>query len=175
MITERGHLVLESGRLRLRPMTTGDAPFMFTLMNSKTWLDFIGDRGIRTLEDAKAYIKDVPLKSYSALGHGLLILHLKTSGQPVGICGLVKRDELGGPDLGFAILPEFEGQGLAYEASLAVINDGRDRLGLKEIFAITTSENARSIALLKKLGMAFREKMKAHSGVWFDLYVLSDL
>lgn len=171
MISESRHLVLQTEHLLLREMTLDDASFMYQLMNSKTWLDYIGDRGIFTVDDARQYIKEVPLKSYHDLGHGLMVIELKESGQPVGICGMVKREELESPDLGFAILPQFEGQGLVYEASVEVMNDARIRLGLKEIFAITTAENVRSITLLKKLGMNFKEKIKAHSGVWFDLYV----
>ncbi len=147
--------VLETNRLVLRRMSIEDADFILGLLNEPSWLRFIGDRGVRTLEDARAYILKGPVDMYDRLGFGLYITELKGEGVPIGICGLVKRDFLADVDIGFALLPGFWGQGYAYEAASAVMEHGKAALGLKRIAAITNPANQSSIRLLEKLGMKF--------------------
>lgn len=147
--------VLETERLLLRRMSSDDAEFMLGLLNEPSWLRFIGDRGVRTLDDARAYILKGPVAMYDRHGFGLYVTELKAEGVPIGICGLVKRDFLDDVDVGFALLPRFWGQGYAYEAAAAVMEYGKSALGLKRIVAITAQDNHSSIKLLEKLGLRF--------------------
>jgi RimJ/RimL family protein N-acetyltransferase len=153
--------VLETDRLVLRRMSVDDAEFELRLLNEPSFLRFIGDRGVRTLEDARAYILKGPVDMYERLGFGLYITELKGEGVPIGICGLVKRDFLADVDIGFALLPAFWGQGYAHEAAAAVMEYGKGALGLKRIVAITNPENHSSIRLLEKLGLKFDRMIRA--------------
>jgi RimJ/RimL family protein N-acetyltransferase len=145
--------VLETERLILRRLTTDDAAFIFRLVNEPSWLRFIGDKGVRTLDDARNYIRAGPIASYERFGFGLYLAELKGSGRPIGMCGLLKRDALDHPDIGFALLPEFWGQGYAYESAAAVMAFGKDVLGLDRILAVTNPDNYSSMRLLEKLGL----------------------
>lgn len=145
--------VLETERLTLRRLTTDDAAFIFRLVNEPSWLRFIGDKGVKTLDDARDYIRTGPIASYERFGFGLYLVELKGSGRPIGMCGLLKRGALEHPDLGFALLPEFWGQGYASESAAAVMAFGRDVLGLDRILAVTNPDNYSSIRLLEKLGL----------------------
>ncbi len=145
--------ILETSRLLLRELNTGDAAFILTLLNTPTWLKFIGDRGVKNLDDAKNYILNGPVKSYTEKGFGLYLIELKDWTAPIGMCGLIKRDFLPDPDIGFALLPEFEGKGYGYESASAVLSYGRNNLGLQKIAAITVKENVNSIHLLEKIGL----------------------
>jgi RimJ/RimL family protein N-acetyltransferase len=147
--------VLETDRLILRRLSDGDAEFILRLVNEPSWLRYIGNRGVRNLEDARAYILKGPVEMYSRLGFGLYLVELKAEGVPVGICGLIKRDSLEDVDIGFAFLPEYWGRGYAFEAASAVMEYGRDALGLKRIVAITSADNESSARLLEKLGFQF--------------------
>lgn len=145
--------VLETERLTLRRLTTDDAAFIFRLVNEPSWLRFIGDKGVKTLDDARDYIRNGPIASYERFGFGLYLAELKGSSRPIGMCGLLKRDALEHPDIGFALLPEFWGQGYAYESAAAVMAFGKDVLGLDRILAVTNPDNYGSIRLLEKLGL----------------------
>ena len=145
--------VLETERLTLRRLTTDDAAFIFRLVNEPSWLRFIGDKGVKTLDDAHDYIRNGPIASYERFGFGLYLAELKGSSRPIGMCGLLKRDTLEHPDIGFALLPEFWGQGYAYESAAAVMAFGKDVLGLDRILAVTNPDNYGSIRLLEKLGL----------------------
>jgi RimJ/RimL family protein N-acetyltransferase len=145
--------VLVSERLRLRWLTADDAPFIQRLVNDPDWLRFIGDRSIRTQEDAAAYIEKSFLGMYQRLGFGLYLAELRDDGTPVGICGLIKRDSLEDVDIGFAFLPEHRGHGYGYEAAAATLAHARRDLGLTRVVAITTDDNERSVRLLERLGM----------------------
>jgi RimJ/RimL family protein N-acetyltransferase len=145
--------VLETERLVLRRLTLDDAEFIFRLVNEPSWLRFIGDKGVKTLDDARDYIRTGPIASYERLGFGLYLAELKGSGRPIGMCGLLKRDALEHPDIGFALLPEFWGQGYAYESAAAVMAFGKDVLGLDRILAVTNPDNYSSMRLLEKLGL----------------------
>jgi len=155
--------VLETTRLVLRWMTTDDAPFILELVNEPSWLHFIGDRGVRTMEDARNYIRNGPIEMYTRLGFGLYLAERKEDGAPIGICGLLKRDSLEDADIGFALLPRFWGEGYAYESTSAVMAYGKQVLGLKRIVAVTSTGNERTVRLLEKLGLCF-ERMIRLSG-----------
>ncbi|TVX88087.1 GNAT family N-acetyltransferase [Paenibacillus agilis] len=145
--------VVETERLSIRRLTIEDAEFICRLLNNPSWLQFIGDKGVRTLEDARNYILNGPVAMYEQLGFGMYLTELKAEGIPIGICGLIKRDWLRDADVGYAFLPEFWGKGYAYEASSAVMEHGKNKIGLKCILGITSMDNERSIRLLEKLGM----------------------
>ncbi|MEM9822589.1 MAG: GNAT family N-acetyltransferase [Bacteroidota bacterium] len=135
-----------------------DAAFFLQLLNSPNWLEFIGNRNIHALEDARAYIQMALLNSYQVNGFGLYKMVLKEQQQAIGICGLVKRPSLEHPDLGFAILPQFEGQGYTSEAAMATLQYAQLKLKLEPILAITTQKNLGSRHLLEKIGMQFIRK-----------------
>ena len=149
-----GHL-LETERLTLRELTEGDADFMVGLMNEASYVRFIGDRGVRTAADARAYLLKGPMASYRRFGFGMYLVALKTENTPIGVCGLIKRDTLDDVDIGFAFLPEFRTQGYALESATAVMRYGKDTVGLTRVVAIVTPDNDRSIGLLSKLGLRF--------------------
>ncbi|MFJ8260775.1 GNAT family N-acetyltransferase [Rummeliibacillus sp. NPDC094406] len=149
--------ILETNRLILRLQTADDAAFILELMNDPSWLRFIGDRGVRTLDDARAYIMNGPVQMYEQFGFCLYLVERKEDHAPIGICGLVKRDSLEDVDIGFAYLPKYWSKGYAYEAASAVMSYGKDKLGLTRIVAITSQENQASESLLKKIGFQFEK------------------
>ena len=150
-------IVTETDRLIISRISTDDAPFILTLLNDPDWLQFIGDRGVRSLEDAQKYILDGPMKSYDQFGFGLFLTKLKESDVPIGICGLLKREYLEEIDIGFAFLPQFRGKGYALESATAVIDYAKRTFGTKKIEAITQPDNIRSIKVLKKMGLEFQK------------------
>ena len=152
--------VLETDRLILRWLSTDDAAFILELLNEPSFLQYIGDKGVRTLEDARNYILNGPVDMYARLGFGLYLTELKESGSPLGICGLIKRDGLEDVDIGFAFLPRFWAKGYAYESAAAVLAYAKDVLGLKRIVAITSPDNHASGRLLEKLGLRFERMMR---------------
>jgi RimJ/RimL family protein N-acetyltransferase len=148
--------VLATERLDLRRLTVDDAEFIFELTNDPDWLRFIGDRGIRTLDDARGYIETGPLAMYARLGFGLYAVELREGRTPIGICGLIRRDWLEDADLGFAYLPRFRGMGYAFEAAAATLEHAKSALGMERVLAIVSPENEDSVRLLTKLGMTFQ-------------------
>ena len=147
--------VLETDRLTLRRITTDDAPVILALVNDPAWLENIGDRGVRTLDDARAYIEKGPVAMYQRCGFGLYLAVRKADGAAIGMAGLIKRDTLDDVDGGFAFFPEYRGHGYAYEAAAAVVAYGKRELGLERIVAITSPTNARSVKVLEKVGLVF--------------------
>jgi ribosomal-protein-alanine N-acetyltransferase len=143
-----------SPRLRFDELGPDDADFILRLTNSEGWLRYIGDRGVRSREDAIRYIEDSPRRLYRDHGYGLWRISLIDDPTPMGLCGLVRRDSLPGPDLGFALLPEFWGQGYAREAAEATLGFVRDTLLLPGLLAICQQDNAASLGLLEGLGFA---------------------
>lgn len=148
-------IIVETERLTLRRLTVDDAEFVFALLNEPSWLRFIGDKGVRTLEDARAYIENGPLAMYQRFGFGLYVTERRTDGVSMGMCGLIKRDGLDDVDIGFAFLPAYWGRGYAFEAAAAVMDYGRNVIGLTRIVAITAPDNESSARLLEKLGLRF--------------------
>jgi RimJ/RimL family protein N-acetyltransferase len=156
-VSEAGR-VLETERLVLRRLTVEDAPFLLRLLNEPSWLQFIGDRGVRTLDDARRYVLEGPIDMYERLGFGLYATTLQEDeSAPIGICGLVKRAGLDDVDIGFALLPEFWGKGYAYEAAAAVMAYAKEVVGLRRVVAITSLDNESSAKLLGKIGLRFEK------------------
>ncbi|MGH8428523.1 MAG: GNAT family N-acetyltransferase [Gammaproteobacteria bacterium] len=145
-------VIAETDRLRLRQLAPSDAAFLCRLLNEPSWLQNIGDRDVRTVEDAERYIHSKIMESYRTLGFGMNLVESKTGCEPMGVCGLVKRDALPVPDIGFAFLPEFWGQGYAFEAASALMRDAEVSLGLNRLLAIVSPGNDASCRLLEKLG-----------------------
>ena len=143
----------ETERLLVREFTKDDGPFVFELMNSEGWLKYIGDRNIKSIEAAEAYIEKTYFPSYELNGHGAYIVILKETGKPVGSCGLYKRDNLEHPDVGFAFLTNYLGKGYGFEATQGVMKHAEETLGLTTFLGFTLADNTVSIKLLEKLGL----------------------
>lgn len=146
--------LLQTPRLLLRELTDADAPFVLALLNDPGFLQHIGDKGVRTLDDARGYLQSGPFASYAAHGFGLWRVALRGDDEAIGMCGLLRRDWLDAPDLGYAFLPAARGRGLAQEAADAVLRLARERLGLHRVLAIVSRDNAASIRLLERAGFA---------------------
>ncbi len=149
------NIILGTERLILRKFTINDAAFLIRLVNSPGWLEFIGDRNIKTTEQALDYLQNGPLKSYKEHGYGLCLVELKDAGTAIGMCGIIKREQLDNPDIGVAFLPEFTRKGYAIEIADAMMRYARNTLELPSVWAITVPENSASIKLLKKIGLTF--------------------
>lgn len=137
-----------------------DAEFILTLLNTPGWLQYIGDKNVRTIEEAVNYLENGPIKSYKENGFGLWLTLLKNSGTPIGMCGLLNRESLEDIDIGFALLPEHSNLGYGYEIAHATLNYANQVLRIDKIVAITDSNNIPSIKLLNKLGLKFEKKLK---------------
>lgn len=144
--------MIETTRLRLRPLALDDAPFILRLVTQDSWLRFIGDKHVHDIVSAERYLRDGPMAMQSRSGFALQHVALASDGAPIGVCGILKRDTLPDPDLGFALLDEYAGHGYAEEAARAVLQDAEARLGIRTMLAIATPDNARSAALLARLG-----------------------
>lgn len=164
--------VLETPRLVLRWVTTDDAPFIFELLNEPSFIQYIGDKGVRTMDDACNYILTGPVASYQRFGFGLYLVLLKDGIRPIGMCGLLKRDTLPDVDIGYAFRPEFWSKGYAFESAAAVLAHGRDAFGLQRIVAITSPDNAGSKALLEKLGLRYEETLNLSADRDTDLFAI---
>lgn len=151
--------IIETERLYLRNITLEDAPFVYELLNSPSWIKYIGDRNVKDIKDASEYIANRFLPSYQQFGFGLYLTKRKADDTPIGICGLVKRETLEDVDIGFALLPQFAKQGYAYEAASAVMLYAKNTLDLQRIVAITVSYNHNSIQLLERLGLKFEKTL----------------
>lgn len=165
--------MIETDRLSLSRLSYDDCEFIFELVNEPSFRRYIGDKGVRNLHDAGEYLKKGSIDHYQKHGFGLYRVSRKTDGCPLGICGLVKRDEFDCPDLGFAFMQAYWSNGYAYESSVAVLDYGWRDLGLKRIIAMADSENNSSTRLLNKLGFEF-ERMARMPGETVDvrLYAL---
>jgi len=152
--------IIETERLILRPFTPADAEFILTLLNEPSFVRYIGDKKVRDLEAARQYILNGPVASYERHGFGLCLVELRESHAPIGMCGLLKREELPQPDIGFAFLPAYWNKGFAFEAAAAVLQDASERLRLERILAITSLDNEASIKLLQRLGFSFDRVIK---------------
>ena len=152
--------ILETERLTLRELNTGDADFILELVNEPSWLRFIGDKGIKTVEAARDYLLKGPMEMYRRLGFGLWLVELREGGVPIGICGLIKREALEDVDVGFAFLPAYWRKGYAFEAATATMRYGKGAFGLEKIVAITSPENVGSAQLLEKMGFSFERMVR---------------
>ncbi len=165
---------IETERLLIREIDSAiDAEFIFELLNSPKFLKHIGDRGVRSVEQAREFIENRYRRSYRENGYGLYVVESRSitdnsndrlptgrvsapdSATQIGMCGFVKRDYFEHADVGFAFLAEFEGKGYGFESANAVLRYGRDDLGFKKVLAITSQDNDVSVKLLEKLGFTF--------------------
>jgi RimJ/RimL family protein N-acetyltransferase len=152
--------VLQTERLRLREFGIADAEFIVELLNDEEFLRYIGDRGVRTTEDAREYIRSGPIASYDRDGIGIwLVIRIEDS-RLVGTCGLLRRDELDAPDVGFAFLPDYRSQGYGYESARAVLDHATETLGIARVLGVTQTDNTASIALLEKLGLRYEDVVR---------------
>lgn len=163
---------IETERLLLKELDAEDLLFIIELLNSPGWLKYIGDRGVKTTEEGMGYLKNGPWKSYEENGFGLYKATLKDLGTPIGLCGLLKRESLKHPDLGFAFLPEYMGKGYAFEASKKVLEFSRESLNITIFQAITLPDNMLSIRLLKKLGFLYLSPFRFLEGEELHLFQL---
>lgn len=147
--------ILETQRLILREFNLDDSQFILELVNSPSWLEFIGDKKVKSIEQAREYLENGPLKSYRNHGFGLWLVALKYSNTPIGMCGLLKRDTLDDIDIGFAFLPAYLRQGYGFEITHATMIYVKNDLNIGRILAITNPNNIASISLLNKLGFSF--------------------
>jgi [ribosomal protein S5]-alanine N-acetyltransferase len=166
--------ILETERLIIREIETSDAEFILDLLNQPSFIKYIGDRNVRTLDDAKNFLETRYRKSYADNGYGLYLVELKSAirnpQSAIGICGFVKRENFQYADIGFAFLPQFEGKGFAFESASAVMKYGREILQFKEVLAITTQDNESSGKLLTKLGFNFDELIEMPNDEILKLY-----
>ena len=159
MITAQSASVIKTSRLDLRELDFGDAEFILELLNEAAFIRFIGDKGVRTLGEARDYIQQGPVDSYVRNGFGLYAACLR-DGTPIGICGLVKREGLNDPDVGFAFLSRYWSLGYAVESAAAVLAHARDTLRITRVVAITSPDNWSSIAVLEKVGLKFERMIR---------------
>ena len=152
--------ILETERLSLREITTADAEFLLQLLNEPSFINNIGDRNVRTIADAERYALNGPIASYEQHGFGLYLVVLKETAEPIGICGLVKRETLPDADIGYAFLPAFWKKGYALEATAATKRHAFAVLGQKKLLAIVNPENASSIKVLEKIGLRFSHMVR---------------
>jgi len=139
----------------MRWLRPGDEPLLLAVWNDPAFVQNVGERGVRTTEEASEALGNGPLKLYADYGYGPYRVALTDGDEPIGICGLFKRENLDDPDIGFALLPDYCGKGLAFEAAVAVATHARDGLGLRRMIAIVSPQNSPSIGLIEKLGMHF--------------------
>lgn len=151
--------ILQTNRLLIQEFTLEETDFILRLLNTEGWLKYIGDKNIRTIEEARAYLQNSLLQLYATLGFGLWCVRLKENNTPIGVCGLIKRDTLEHTDIGFAFLPEYEQQGYAFEAAQATVAYAFQSLHLPKLLAIVKANNTRSIHLLTKIGLQFEQKI----------------
>ncbi len=147
--------VLETQRLLLRRVTLDDADLMLSIWNDPAFVRYVGDRGVRTIEQAKTALTEGVLRLFERYGYGPFCVVRKTDGMRIGICGLFRREVLDDPDIGFALLPQYCGSGFAGEAARAVVAHARDDLGIDMLTAIVSPDNAPSVGLIGKLGFSF--------------------
>jgi len=157
-------IVAETARLRIRHFTLEDAEFILRLLNEPTFIQNIVDKGVRTLDAARAYLRDGPIASYDRHGFGLNCVELRDSGVPIGMCGLIKRDSLEDADIGYALLPEHCSKGYAHEAAMAVMATAGGEFGMRRVVAVTNAENERSIRLLERMGFRYERMIALHDG-----------
>ena len=152
--------VVDTERLQLTRLSYAHCEFIFGLVNEPSFKQFIGDKEVHSLEDARRYLREGPIGSYEEHGYGLFLVSVRESAMPAGICGLVKREEFDDPDLGFAFLKRFRRLGYASESARAVLEHGFDELGLRRIIAMADPDNEPSVRLLQTLGFVYERKVR---------------
>jgi RimJ/RimL family protein N-acetyltransferase len=153
--------ILATQNLRLREFTLDDTAFVIELLNTEGWLKFVGNRHVQTHEQAKAYLENGAMKSYATNGFGLSLVEMKENNTPIGMCGIIRRENMPTPDIGFALLPAYIGKGLGYEIAAATLKHAKYKLHLPNICGITLPENVASIRVLEKIGLRFIETIQS--------------
>lgn len=156
--------VTETERLQLRRLTLDDAAFILDIVNQPSWLANIGDKGVRSLDDARHYLLHGPMAMYERHGFGLYAVERRDDGALMGMCGLIKRDTLDDVDLGYALLPGYWSQGYGREAAAATLEHGMRDCGLRRIVAIVSPHNDGSIRLLEDVGFDFERMLVLPGG-----------
>jgi RimJ/RimL family protein N-acetyltransferase len=151
--------ITRTARVDLRELNLDDAQFILELLNEPGFIRFIGDKGVRTLADAREYLLQGPMDSYARNGFGLYAACLRDR-TPIGMCGLVKREGLDDPDIGFAFLSRYWSKGYALESATAVLAHANEVLNLQRVVAITSPDNWSSIAVLEKLGFKYERMIR---------------
>lgn len=149
-------IIAQSERLRIRHFSKNDAPFLLKLLNSPEWVEMLGNYNVDTIKDAEHYLKHHILKDYSTHQYGFYAVELKQENQPIGLCGVTLRKDQTIPDLGFGILPEYAGKGMAKEAASLILEHLRKKGHFQTIDAFSTIPNIKSQHLLSKLGFVFK-------------------
>ena len=144
---------LYTQRLFLRKVTVTDAPFFVEILNEPSWIQYIGDRNIKSVAAAETFIEEKYLASYKTNGFGSYLVLEKETNLPIGLCGLYQRADLDFPDIGFAFLEDYQGKGYGFESAHAVLIHALQDLNFKTVLGFTVSENKASIQLLQKLGL----------------------
>lgn len=152
--------VLETDRLLLTRLTYDHCDFVMELVNEPSFKRFIGDKDVRTLQDARRYLAEGPIGLYERFGYGMFLVTVKDTETPAGICGLLKRDGFDDPDLGFAFLRRFRRSGYAIESARAVLRHGIEDLHLQRIIAMADPDNEPSVRLLEKLGFSYERMVR---------------
>jgi [ribosomal protein S5]-alanine N-acetyltransferase len=163
-------MIVDTERLLLRKLILSDAPFVLTLLNTPGWIRYIGDKNVRTLLDAQLYLKNGPVESYAKHGFGLWLVLLKDGYTPAGLCGILKRDELEHPDIGFAFMPEHTNKGYATEAVSATLRIASEHFEIPVLSAITTPDNFTSQKVLIRNGFAFLRIIRNPKGEELSLF-----
>lgn len=145
-------IVLETERLQLSRLSYDDCEFIVELVNEPSFKRYIGDKNVKSHDDARRYLREGPIGNYEQFGYGLFLVNLRDTEIPAGICGLVKREEFDDPDIGFAFLKRHRENGYASESAKAVLEYGFETLKLRRIIALADPDNEPSIRLLEKLG-----------------------
>ncbi len=155
-------LIAETKRLRIRHFNEGDAAFIAKLLNEDAFIKNIADKGVRTIQDAIDYLCSGPINSYKQFGYGLNMVELMSTNQPVGMCGILKREQLDFPDLGYALLTEYFSQGYAIEAALAVLKNAHQIHNLSKVLAVINPDNIGSLKLIEKLNFKYIKMIKLY-------------
>lgn len=138
-------------------MSLEDKELIFRLYNSPKFIQYIGDRNIKSVEDAENYIKNRFLPQFEKLGFGNYLVMTKEGNEKIGGVGIFEREGLDIVDIGYSLLEEFEGKGYAYEAAQKVKSIGMEEFGLAKISAIISKDNLSSQKLIEKLGFVFKK------------------
>jgi len=166
-------VIFSTPRLDLRTLNANDARFFLRLVNNPSFIDNIRDKGIRTLTDAENAIQTGHRDVQEKMGFSLYLVERKEDQQAIGLCGLVKREELPGIDIGYAYLPEFGRKGYAYEANQGLLSYAKNSLHLDELLAIVSLHNQASCQLLEKLGFQFQKNIVLKAGDTVKLFTCS--
>lgn len=149
--------MINTERLRLIPMSLNDAPFILELLNTKEWINNIGQRNVHFIKDAEKYIHEKMILHYEKNGYGNYLITRLEDDAKIGCVSLYNRDDVEGVDIGFAMLPQYVRQGYAYEGSMAIMNCAKNQFGLTSVCAFTSKDNVASQKLIKRLGLKFEK------------------